>query len=530
MRVGLVWLFACLIATAGPDVPSESDHVVVLANSRQDDSLRLARTYAARRGIPDRNVIALPMPVEETISWSSYVSEIHQPLLVRLIEDGWIGADLSEKTDPAGRPLIALRGHGIAFLVTCRGVPLRIENDPDLLAAEGADLPPRYLTNQAAVDSELSLLTRSNPPTSGVITNPLYRQKEPSTRRMVSTVRVARLDGPTWPDCFNLVDRAREGEERGLIGRVYLDKTGSNQSGNQWLDSIAESVRRLGYDLEQEETRALMGLTDRMDGAVLYFGWHSSKVVGPFLNGSPFFQPGTVAAHIYSFSAGTMRRGWTAAMVRAGAATTLGNVYEPYLQLTHDLALFYERLEAGGSVGEAAWYALPGQSWQGILVGDPLYRPFAKNFEAQWTDRTVDQSASPYLAIRKANLLDASGLTDEAIRVLDGQWASVGPDLALAWRWADLRGDGDGLDRLSLAAEQCALRPDQWGLALAVADRLAQGQRWTEATVLLERLLEATSESSAWREGIVERLIACAEASDDLDRLHLYRENETIPE
>lgn len=529
MRIGLAWLFACLIAAARAAGPSESDHVVVLANSREDESLRLARYYAAERSIPDRNIIALPMPVEETISWASYVSEIHRPLLERLVADGWIGADLVDETDLAGRPLITLKGHGIAFLVACRGVPLRIEHDPALLEAEGADLPPNYLTNHAAVDSELSLLTRSNPPTTGVITNPLYRQKEPSARRMVSIVRVARLDGPTWADCYRLVDQATLGEARGLMGRVYLDGTGNHQEGNQWLEAIAERTRDLGFDVEEEASPALMGLTDRMDGTALYFGWHSSKVTGPFLNGSPFFQPGAVAVHIYSFSAGSMRRGWTAAMVRAGAAATLGNVYEPYLQLTHDLALFFERLEAGSSVGEAAWYALPGQSWQGILVGDPLYRPFTKEFQTQW-EGSAD-SRSPYLAMRKANRLQASGLTLEAREVLEDQWERIGPDLALAFRMAEWEGDGEGggMDRLGRIAKVCDLRPDQWGLALVVADRMAQVSEWAGAMELLERLLEETSGSVVWRGAIVDRLIEWATLAGDQDRLQKYDDSRVSP-
>ncbi len=510
MSIHPAWLLAFFFAITGAEGSVQSDHVVVLANSREDGSLALARYYATERGIPDRNVIALPMSAEETITWAQYVDEVHRPLLARLVADGWIGAEIEAETDRAGRALIALQAHGISFLVTCRGVPLRIENDPVLLEAEGADLPPRYRTNQSAVDSELSLLTRSNPPTTGVITNPLYRQRNPSTRRMVSTIRVARLDGPSWTDCYRLVDSAAEGEKRGLIGRVYLDATGSGQEGDQWLAAIADRIALLGYDLEQEQTGSIMGLTDRMDGTALYFGWHLSKAAGPFLNGSPFFEPGAVAVHIYSFSAGSLRHGWSAAMVRAGAAATLGNVYEPYLQLTHNLALFFEVLEDGGSVGEAAWYALPGQSWQGILVGDPLYRPFAKGFEAQWENRDAEGFLSPYLVLRAANRAQTSGGVPDAIQVLEKEWERLGPDLALAWRLVDLAEDEERrhlwFGRLAETAFACELPPDRWGLALAVADRLARDGRWSDAMRVGERLLEVTIGSAIWSGVLLERM------------------------
>jgi tetratricopeptide (TPR) repeat protein len=54
-------------------------------------------------------------------------------------------------------------------------------------------------------------------------------------------------------------------------------------------------------------------------------------------------------------------------------------VYEPYLGLTPNVALFLERFTIGQfTFGEAAWAAQPALSWQTTVVGDPLYRPFGK--------------------------------------------------------------------------------------------------------------------------------------------------------
>jgi len=51
---------------------------------------------------------------------------------------------------------------------------------------------------------------------------------------------------------------------------------------------------------------------------------------------------------------------------------TLGNVYEPYLQMTHHFDIFQTRLLAGHTVVEAAYMALPVLSWQNVVLGDPL--------------------------------------------------------------------------------------------------------------------------------------------------------------
>lgn len=83
--------------------------------------------------------------------------------------------------------------------------------------------------------------------------------------------------------------------------------------------------------------------------------------------------------HLHSFSAEQLSDGgknWSGPLLERGAAVTIGNVYEPYLHLTHDFGIIHQRLLAGHTWVEACWMAIPVTSWQGIVVGDPLYRPF----------------------------------------------------------------------------------------------------------------------------------------------------------
>ncbi|MEZ5276607.1 MAG: TIGR03790 family protein [Opitutaceae bacterium] len=507
--ISLAILLAGLTSAGWAADAPDAENVVVLANSLDGESIALARYYAEKRGIPEANLIAVPLPAESTISWTQFVAELFNPLRERLMEEGWIGADDPGGFDQAGRGLIELKGHRIAYLVTCRGVPLRIDNDPELLKAEGADLPPRYLTNRAAVDSELSLLTRSSPPTTGVITNPLYRQKEPTASRMASVIRVARLDGPDPASVRRMIDSALAGEAHGLIGRTYIDMGGPHRQGDLWMASIADRIDALGFDLDRETTKEVMGLTDRMDAACLYFGWHNSRVTGPFLNRGFSFAPGAVAVHIYSFSAGSLRHGWVSSLVRSGVAVTVGNVYEPYLQLTHNLGLFFEKLESGGTAGEAAWYALPGQSWQAILVGDPLYRPFLRRFDDQWAKRDAATVGAQYLVLRQANLLEKDGNRREADRLLDGAASERGTlGLALAYRRVLEREDSPDDSRIEdlVVSASGELRPDEWGLGLEILDWLNRNGRRLEAITVGENLRRATVDQDGWQQVLDERL------------------------
>jgi hypothetical protein len=54
----------------------------------------------------------------------------------------------------------------------------------------------------------------------------------------------------------------------------------------------------------------------------------------------------------------------------------MGNVLEPYLDLTPHVDVFAQRLLQGYTFGEAAYASIRALSWMTTVVGDPLYQPF----------------------------------------------------------------------------------------------------------------------------------------------------------
>ncbi|RYD62488.1 MAG: TIGR03790 family protein, partial [Verrucomicrobiaceae bacterium] len=109
------------------------------------------------------------------------------------------------------------------------------------------------------------------------------------------------------------------------------------------------------------------------------FGWYAEQVTGTFTQPKFQFAPGAIAVHIHSFSGVTVRdsrKQWVGPLLAAGAAATLGNVYEPYLALTPHLDTFFERLGSGFTFAESAYMSQRALSWMTTFVGDPLYRPF----------------------------------------------------------------------------------------------------------------------------------------------------------
>lgn len=479
--VRLALLLPVALAVSGLARAEEpAARTVVLVNSRQPESVALGEFYVQARGIPAANLLALPLPEAETISRREFVDEVWQPLQDELHRRGWLEGALSDQRDELGRRRSALIGHGLAYLVLCRGVPLRVQEDPLLEEPAAARLPAPFRRNQAAVDSELALLALEPQPALGFVPNPLFQARQAADVSAQLVVRVARLDGPTAADARALVVSALEAERRGLIGRYYVDLGGPHAVGDQWLDNARGRLADLGYFGDVERSPAVLGVADRFDAPAFYFGWYAGGVTGPFLREGFRFPSGAIALHIHSYSAATLRSAteqWCGPLLARGAAATFGNVFEPYLELTLRPDLLLERLAAGASLGEAACFATPVFGWQAVVVGDPLYRPFLVDLDRQLAG--ADALPAPLAAhvyARQAAVLDRLGLVDEA-RALLGRAQRAQPSLALALaaaRFELAHGDpGAAVRHLGFVAQLREVAPVDWPLVRAAGELLA---------------------------------------------------------
>jgi uncharacterized protein (TIGR03790 family) len=474
-----------------------AQRVIILANGTDPDSLRIARHYASARSVPVENIIALKMASGETTTWRDFVADIWQPLRDELVRRRWIDAVLMEGTDDIGRKKYAVNGHRLTALVICRGVPIRIVHEP---AFYTENLPltrsQEFRTNAGVVDSELGLLGAASYNINAFVPNPLFQNDLASDVNRGQVIAVGRLDGPSPEDAMALVDRALAVERVGLIGRAYVDIGGIHAEGDRWFEIVASQLATLGFDTAVDRSPSTMPPTARCDQPALYFGWYAADLNGPFTLPGFQFAPGAIALHIHSFSAGTLRSptiGWTAPFVARGVAATVGNVNEPYLNLTHHPDALLRALSRGMPLGEAGLYALPALSWQPLLLGDPLYRPFAVSFEDQWKNRAnLPPQLVPYVILRQANLLDRAGHQAEALALLretQKSAPSLPVGIALAQR---LQKSGDAVgaaSALEFGATLKSFRTDEWALAREAAELLVANGRPAAAVEIYRTIL-----------------------------------------
>ncbi len=495
------WCFIAwfLAAAAGVGAAEENlaARVILLANSEDPNSLRIARHYAEVRGVPVENIIALKLPLAETITWREFVATLWQPLVENLISAKWIDAIPMALTDAVGRQKIAPYQHRIAALVVCRGVPLRINHDAELFA-EVLPLTKReeFRTNAGAVDAELSLLALPNYPINAFIPNPLFQNERPAAAELAQVVKVSRLDGPSFDDANGLVDRAVAAERAGLLGRAYVDIANRDNVGDPWLEAAARQLGELGFDTSIDRENATMPPTARIDAPVLYFGWYSGTVDGPFMLPGFRFPPGAIALHIHSYSAATLRQtgsGWTGPLVARGVTATVGNVHEPYLQFTHQPHLLLRALARGANLVDAAYYSLNALSWQAILIGDPLYRPFAVSLETQIAQLAkLPLRFAGYAVLRRMHELDRAERREEATAfgiTAQREVPSFAVGVALARRFLDAGEKDRAGNALGFAPLLKDLEVNDWALAREAALLLQACERPARALEVWKNLL-----------------------------------------
>ena len=266
------------------------------------------------------------------------------------------------------------------MLVTLRGVPLRIQPEPDTKPPNDAAKDPFGSRDDAAVDSELSLFGVDALPIKGALPNKYFNsQKSISEADLSLLVLTARIDAASSATCERMIHDAVETEANGLWGRAYVDIANKHPEGDKWLEGVVTQNLGAGIPTVVDRFNDTLPKNYPMNEASLYYGWYDWNLSGPFLNPKFHFRKGAVAMHLHSFSAEQLRdpsKNWSAGLLEKGAAVTIGNVYEPYLQLTHQFDIIHKRLLAGFTWVEAAWMAMPVASWQAIVLGDPLYRPF----------------------------------------------------------------------------------------------------------------------------------------------------------
>ncbi|MCD6389386.1 MAG: TIGR03790 family protein, partial [Desulfobulbaceae bacterium] len=386
----------------------EADEVLVIVNSRADDSVSLAKYYMKKRGIPKENLLEIRVKEKETCSREDYNKKIFAPVKKYL--------ELREtKSEPFIRCLLLM--YGMPLKVASTELTKNEKKKQDVLKRQqrtlkkeqealGGDDPEKKALAEklkkvsqllqrnselSSLDSELALVLASKYELRGWQPNPTYlghRGRKIADMPDISLM-VARLDGPTPEIVRRIIDDSLAAEERGLSGTACFDA--------RWPRPDQKKVKQLkGYgfydnslylaaDQVKKDGRLEVVVNDKPElfqpgecpNTALYCGWYR---LSHYLDAFDW-QPGAIGYHIASGELTTLKKQnskvWGKRMLEDGAAAVIGPVAEPYVQAFPPPALFFTLLLDGRfTLAECYAFSVPFRSWRMVLVGDPLYRPF----------------------------------------------------------------------------------------------------------------------------------------------------------
>ncbi|OPY90715.1 MAG: hypothetical protein A4E72_00514 [Syntrophus sp. PtaU1.Bin208] len=392
-----------------------ADELLIVANSAVPEGIGLARYYMEKREAPSANLLLVKTSVNEQIGRSQYDQEIAGPVRRYL-----------EKNDPEGKRF--------KCIVLMYGMPLRVL-PPPLTQVESSDLkklqailkewtekenppgkknPPekskefqeksaelkkkiQVLTKahwRASVDSELALVREKSYDLEGWLPNRFYvgfRGKKIKNMPH-SAILVSRLDGPTPATVRRIIDDSLYAEEQGLPGKAYFDtrwpekiqpkkdqKLSAYELYDQAIHNTARIVRKSGRLPVVVDDLPTLFQPGQAPDAALYCGWYS---LGKYIDAFTWVK-GAVGYHVASSECTTLKAPnssvWCKIMLEKGVAATVGPVAEPYLQSFPTPEVFFGCLLTGGAtLAECYGLSNPFWSWQQVLIGDPLYRPFMR--------------------------------------------------------------------------------------------------------------------------------------------------------
>ena len=425
--------WAILLASANAAMGDEGlqpDEVLVIANRASAPSMAVAADYMQRRHIPESNLFVIDykqyqtrQPLDDNPLWMPH--PVFRETVVQPLKKFLEQTKLKDK---------------ILCLVTVYDTPYRVggfdfteSQKAALIRSLGKDPASAYNTlskekqqalidatqvglrdANASFDSELALLYCQKLDAAGLDDYQrmrLYLSTElnpflGSTQRFRQfrqgqikagadrLYMVARLDGPSPEIAGGLVQKAMQAEAQGVSGAGFFDARGGEtgrkkpagmDQGDWWVRRAAIETGNAGFST----IFAKGGSFKKGDcpNALFYWGWYQSFAYNSAaFNGQ--FPVGAIGCHIASYEAahlntigrtyGNGQKGpWCPGMLTDGITATMGPVAEPYLHAFPHTEVLFPRLFQGWTLGEAYWAAVPHASWMMVLIGDPLYAPFA---------------------------------------------------------------------------------------------------------------------------------------------------------
>jgi len=353
----LLAYLAFALAPSAPAAP-EANRVLVVINQNSPDSVAVGSYYVKKRSIPTVNVVMVKTSSTPNIPLAEYYSTIQKP-----IQDN-----------------IAKNRNKIDFIVTTKGVPIRLDSDggysvDGYIASMEFKLAPIRPDLPKLSDSQQSEEFRR-------AANPYFNKRESFTHDKFGMYLVTRLDGYTVENAKRLVDLSLAAKKE--KGPFFFDMAGNRSDGaygqmNQMLKMASDALEFRDFDTILDESKDFVAPKSPVAG---YASWGSNDAAYKReIYNQIKFKPGALCETFVSTSAFTFtsHQHWQsliADLIDQGVTGVKGYVSEPYTFALARPQILFERYVTGYNLAESFYLASPVIKWKDLVIGDPLCRPY----------------------------------------------------------------------------------------------------------------------------------------------------------
>ncbi|MCE5323841.1 TIGR03790 family protein [bacterium] len=367
LTVDILLILLILLLTAVEAVSGGGRlNVMVVQNQRSTISASITNYYVNARDIPPENVCRIACSTDELVSKSEFDTNILAPIRSFLQNTNFQDS--------------------IDYIVLTKGVPLKV------VGTEYGYGSPLSITSILTCAGETSVTGDLDNPYGPMVIEPVETAfSHTLDLDGYHLYLVTRLDGYTFDDIKNMIDRSSTHEHSGsiVLDRKYVvNPSGSTTLLNGWLTEAQTILSERGIPTVYDDTSLFV---HDQTGLMGYFSWGSND--GSFTYSayiSNTFAPGGIADSYVSSSGRTFlpedgypdscpasSQSLIADMITNGACGVSGFVAEPYTAYATYPQVLFDRYTKGYNMAESFYMACPKLFWRSVIVGDPLMAPYS---------------------------------------------------------------------------------------------------------------------------------------------------------
>ena len=349
-RLSLV-LAACFLACSAllgaqqRAASGAAERVLVVENTRSDDSVAIAGYYKRKHNLPRANLVRITASLEEECSQKEYQDQIETPI----------------------KAYLAVSKLKIDYILLTKGLPIRTHEGP----AGG------FSVDSLLASMDWAQLTTRSP-------NPYFGRNEPFSHARYNLYLVTRLIGYTRADCLRLVDNALAGKPS--KGPFLIHTGPGHEDGGYQI--VNDGMREAHRILSKRGLVSILDTANRFPGGYTglagYFSWGSNDSrYDKAAYDSLGFTPGAIAETAVSTSARTFEnrdafgQSLIGDLITQGVTGCKGYVSEPFADSIARADILFARYTAGYTLAESFYMASQYIHWKDMVIGDPLCAPYA---------------------------------------------------------------------------------------------------------------------------------------------------------